>query len=98
MSSQRFTKWGVVAGLLAVAALAGKQAAKAASKAASKRSVSSTAAASAEAKRKIQRICVFCGSSPGKKPVYMEAARKFGQEMVRTPRNPFPSLTLVFAG
>lgn len=30
---------------------------------------------------KIRRICVYCGSGPGKNPAYAEAARELGQEM-----------------
>src|SRR5687767_8154067 len=28
--------------------------------------------------RSIRRICVFCGSSPGRKPAYVQAARALG--------------------
>jgi len=31
----------------------------------------------------VQRICVFCGSSPGGRPEYAEAARQLGQLLVR---------------
>ena len=31
----------------------------------------------------LRRICVFCGSSPGNEPIYMETARLLGEEMVR---------------
>lgn len=31
---------------------------------------------------KFQRICVFCGSSPGKKSTYREAAIELGRELV----------------
>lgn len=30
----------------------------------------------------MRRVCVFCGSSPGRRPVYAEAARRLGREMV----------------
>jgi len=30
----------------------------------------------------VERICVFCGSSPGARPEYAEAARKLGKELV----------------
>jgi hypothetical protein len=31
----------------------------------------------------LQRICVFCGSSPGKAPRHVEAARELGRELAR---------------
>jgi uncharacterized protein (TIGR00730 family) len=31
----------------------------------------------------IKRICVFCGSSPGKRPEYLQAARELGNALVR---------------
>jgi uncharacterized protein (TIGR00730 family) len=31
----------------------------------------------------LQRICVFCGSSPGSHPEYLEAARSLGRELAR---------------
>lgn len=31
----------------------------------------------------IKRICVFCGSSPGKRPEYLQAARSLGNALVR---------------
>jgi uncharacterized protein (TIGR00730 family) len=40
----------------------------------------------------MQRICVFCGSSPGGDPVYVDAAQEMGREIVA--RN----LTLVYGG
>lgn len=30
---------------------------------------------------RLRRVCVFCGSSSGRKPVYSEAARAFGREL-----------------
>ncbi|HKB36155.1 MAG TPA: TIGR00730 family Rossman fold protein [Gemmataceae bacterium] len=30
----------------------------------------------------MKRVCVFCGSSAGSRPVYAEAARRFGEAMV----------------
>ncbi|KAF3442725.1 hypothetical protein FNV43_RR16642 [Rhamnella rubrinervis] len=35
-----------------------------------------------ETKSRFQRICVFCGSSSGKKPSYQEAAVELGNELV----------------
>ena len=32
---------------------------------------------------RIERVCVFCGSSPGADPAYAEAARAFGDALVR---------------
>jgi len=40
----------------------------------------------------MNRICVYCGSSPGKQPAYREAARELGHELAR--RN----LGLVYGG
>ena len=40
----------------------------------------------------MKRICVFCGSSPGAKPEYLEIARQLGQTLVK--RN----LGLVYGG
>lgn len=31
----------------------------------------------------MRRVCVFCGSSPGKSPVYLEAARATGRALAR---------------
>lgn len=41
---------------------------------------------------RIQHICVFCGSSPGARPLYMQAARQLGQTLARR------GLTLVYGG
>lgn len=35
-----------------------------------------------DTKSKFKRICVFCGSSSGKKPTYQEAAVQLGRELV----------------
>ncbi len=40
----------------------------------------------------MERICVYCGSSPGRLPEYREAAREFGRELVRR------GLGLVYGG
>jgi uncharacterized protein (TIGR00730 family) len=40
----------------------------------------------------MERICVFCGSSPGSTPVYLESARKLGQTLAGE------GLTAVFGG
>jgi uncharacterized protein (TIGR00730 family) len=40
----------------------------------------------------MKRICVFCGSSPGVRPVYAEAARELGQLLVAT------GIDLVYGG
>lgn len=40
----------------------------------------------------MQRVCVYCGSSPGKRPVYKEHARQLGREMVNR------DLGLVYGG
>ncbi|KAH0895463.1 hypothetical protein HID58_004067 [Brassica napus] len=37
-----------------------------------------------ETKSRFNRICVFCGSSSGKKPSYQEAAIELGNELVRS--------------
>jgi uncharacterized protein (TIGR00730 family) len=42
--------------------------------------------------RKIQRLCVFCGSSTGSDPVYTEAARQLGSTLASA------GVTLVFGG
>jgi hypothetical protein len=31
----------------------------------------------------VKRVCVFCGSNPGTRPEYVEAARDFGRTLVR---------------
>jgi uncharacterized protein (TIGR00730 family) len=31
----------------------------------------------------MRRVCVFCGSSPGRKPAYLEAARAMGRALAR---------------
>jgi uncharacterized protein (TIGR00730 family) len=40
----------------------------------------------------VQRVCVFCGSSPGARPAYTEAAQDLGQLLVEH------DITLVFGG
>ena len=40
----------------------------------------------------IQSICVYCGSSPGNDPVFVETARKFGQILAQN------GITLVYGG
>jgi uncharacterized protein (TIGR00730 family) len=40
----------------------------------------------------MKRICVFCGSSPGKRPDYEEAARAMGRELVER------GISLVYGG
>jgi uncharacterized protein (TIGR00730 family) len=40
----------------------------------------------------LKRICVFCGSSPGAKPEYLETARQLGQALVQR------KLGLVYGG
>ncbi|MBV8744262.1 MAG: TIGR00730 family Rossman fold protein [Xanthobacteraceae bacterium] len=40
----------------------------------------------------IQSICVYCGSSPGNDPVFVETARKFGQILAQH------GITLVYGG
>ena len=42
--------------------------------------------------RRIQRLCVFCGSSSGARPVYAEAAAELGRELAKS------GITLVFGG
>lgn len=37
-----------------------------------------------EKSSRFKRICVFCGSSPGKKSSYQEAAVQLGNELVKT--------------
>jgi uncharacterized protein (TIGR00730 family) len=44
------------------------------------------------ARRKIQRLCVFCGSSSGSRPIYAEAASRLGQELAKQ------NVALVFGG
>ncbi|XP_022899021.1 cytokinin riboside 5'-monophosphate phosphoribohydrolase LOG7 [Olea europaea var. sylvestris] len=45
-----------------------------------------------EIKSRFKRICVFCGSSSGKKPSYQEAAIELGKELVEK------SIDLVYGG
>ncbi|MGB8435047.1 MAG: TIGR00730 family Rossman fold protein [Burkholderiales bacterium] len=40
----------------------------------------------------IKTLCVFCGSSPGSRPVYADAARRMGEALVAR------DITLVFGG
>jgi uncharacterized protein (TIGR00730 family) len=40
----------------------------------------------------IERVCVFCGSSPGADPVYVESARALGEELARR------GITLIYGG
>jgi uncharacterized protein (TIGR00730 family) len=40
----------------------------------------------------MKRVCVFCGSSPGRDPVYLEAARRLGRTLARR------GLGLVYGG
>ncbi|PCI48262.1 MAG: TIGR00730 family Rossman fold protein [Alphaproteobacteria bacterium] len=40
----------------------------------------------------MKKICVYCGSSPGKSPEYIEAARVLGRELVKR------DITLVYGG
>ena len=40
----------------------------------------------------MKRVCVFCGSSPGSEPVYLEAARRLGRTLARR------GLGLVYGG
>ncbi|NOZ66648.1 MAG: TIGR00730 family Rossman fold protein [Alphaproteobacteria bacterium] len=40
----------------------------------------------------MKRICVYCGSSPGKSPEYIDAARMLGKELVRR------DIALVYGG
>jgi len=46
---------------------------------------------------KFKRICVFCGSSPGNKTTYKDAAIELGRELVsKCPsHSPIPSLSLL---
>ncbi|KAB1226225.1 Cytokinin riboside 5'-monophosphate phosphoribohydrolase LOG1 [Morella rubra] len=46
---------------------------------------------------KFQRICVFCGSSPGKKSTYREAAIELGRELSRTSFYNWKPLALALA-
>lgn len=41
---------------------------------------------------KMKRICVFCGSSPGRQPAYLQSARDLGDALVRR------QIGLVFGG
>jgi uncharacterized protein (TIGR00730 family) len=41
---------------------------------------------------KLERVCVFCGSSPGARPVYVQAARHLGRILARR------GSTLVYGG
>jgi len=41
---------------------------------------------------RIRNLCVFCGSSPGLRSVYAEAATQFGQELARS------GIALIFGG
>lgn len=50
-----------------------------------------------EMKSRFRRICVFCGSSTGKKSSYQEAAVQFGNELVEDTIRPLHSVILVFA-
>jgi uncharacterized protein (TIGR00730 family) len=40
----------------------------------------------------LQHVCVFCGSSPGARPLYVQAARHLGQTLARR------GLTLIYGG
>lgn len=40
----------------------------------------------------IKKVCIFCGSSPGRRPDYLEAARAMGEELARR------GLGLVYGG
>jgi uncharacterized protein (TIGR00730 family) len=42
--------------------------------------------------KRVQHVCVFCGSSPGARPIYVQAARHLGQTLARR------GLTLVYGG
>jgi uncharacterized protein (TIGR00730 family) len=42
--------------------------------------------------QRIQTVCVFCGSSPGARPIYVEAARHLGEILAQR------GLTLVYGG
>ncbi len=37
----------------------------------------------ADMNRKVQRVCVYCGSGTGRNPAYAEAARAFGEELAQ---------------
>lgn len=43
-------------------------------------------------RRKIQRLCVFCGSSSGSRPIYAEAATQLGRALAKE------NVALVFGG
>lgn len=45
---------------------------------------------------KFKRICVFCGSSPGNKTTYKDAAIELGRELVNAPSH-FPVSSLSFS-
>ena len=45
---------------------------------------------------KFKRICVFCGSSPGKKSSYKDAAIELGKVLVRREKNFCPSVFFCF--
>jgi len=45
-----------------------------------------------QAARQIQRLCVFCGSSSGTRPVYAEAAAQLGGDLAKS------KIALVFGG
>ena len=42
--------------------------------------------------RKIERLCVFCGSSSGSRPIYAQAAAQLGHQLAKS------KITLVFGG
>ena len=42
--------------------------------------------------KRMQHVCVFCGSSPGARPLYVQAARHLGETLARR------GLTLVYGG
>lgn len=42
--------------------------------------------------QRMQRVCVFCGSSPGARPIYVQAARQLGRTLARQ------GLTLIYGG
>jgi uncharacterized protein (TIGR00730 family) len=42
--------------------------------------------------RRVRRLCVFCGSSSGARPIYAEAAAELGRELVKS------GVALVFGG
>jgi uncharacterized protein (TIGR00730 family) len=41
---------------------------------------------------RVQHVCVFCGSSPGARPIYVQTARHLGQALARR------GLTLIYGG